>query len=200
MLESALLTTAEGASQMGKSLAQPVSKAMEYKRKDAEKAKEGGGTKQPSGWRETWARAKEVLTGDQEQVKKDAIANAHQHSKQTIGATNKIKSAADLTIAVADDNSRYIQPKLNNAEKTTAKVLGMAPDLLLSGPSKGKVIANRVISAAQHYGDNKSIPGAIGELLIPGNSKIGNIASNVVTDTLVEARKKARKRLNYGGK
>lgn len=184
MLESALLTVVEGANQATKSMAQPISRAMDYKRKDAEKAKEGGGTKQPSGWREAWKRAKEVLTGDQEQVKKDALANAHQHSKQTLGTTDKIKSAADRAIKAADDNSKRIRPKLNGAEKTVAKVIGYGPELLLSGPSKARIVTNRVLSAAQNYGEHRSVEGAVAELLIPGNSKAANIASNLVTEKL----------------
>lgn len=183
-LESAVLTVVEGANQATKSMAQPISRAMDYKRKDAEKAKEGGGTKQPSGWSEAWKRTKEVLTGDQEQVKKDALANAHQHSKQTLGATDKIKSAADRAIKVSDDNSKRIRPKMNGAEKTAAKVIGYGPDLLLSGPSKARIVANRVSSAAQHYGEHRSVAGAVSELLIPGNSKVGNIASNLVAEKL----------------
>lgn len=198
-LESTVLTTVEGANQMTKSLAQPISRAMEWKQRDATKAKDGEGTKTPKGWRETWNRAKEVVLGDQEKVKKDALANAHQHSKSTLHATNRIKDAADRAIAAANDNSKRIRPNLNGAEKTAAKVLGMAPDLLLSGPSKARIVANRVSSAAQHYGDHKSIAGAMGELLIPGNSKLGNIASNVATDYL-EARKAARKIISYGAK
>lgn len=182
-MESAVLTVVEGANQATKSMAKPISRAMEYKARDAAKAKEGEGTKFPVGWRAAWNRAKEVLSNPA-QAKKDAIANAHHHSKGTLETTNKIKAAADRAIAVADDNSKRIQPKLNGAEKTAAKVIGYGPDLLLSGPSKARIVANRVSSAAQHYGEHSSVAGAVGELLIPGNSKVGNIASNIVSEKL----------------
>lgn len=186
-LESVVLTTIEGANQAGKSMASPISRAMEWKNQDAAKAKDNDATKNPQGWGETWRRAKEVVFGDQEKVRKDAIANAHQHSKSTLPITDKIKGVADKVVTIADENSARIRPHLNVVEKGTAKVLGMAPELLLSGPSKTRVVANRVVTAAQNYGEHKSIPGAIGELLIPGNSKRSNIASNLIGDAIASS-------------
>lgn len=182
-LESTILTIVEGANQATRSMAAPISKAMAWKQADAAKADASPGTKNPIGWKATWERAKEVLSNPA-QTKKDALANAHQHSKSVLPQVNVIKQTADKAIATADANSQLIRPKLSMPELAAARVIGMGPELLLSGPSKARVVANRVVSAAQNYGQNQSIAGAIGELAIPSNSVVGNIATNVVVDTL----------------
>lgn len=182
-LESTILTIVEGANQATRSMAAPISKAMAWKQADAAKADASPGTKNPIGWKAAWERAKEVLSNPA-QTKKDALANAHQHSKSVLPLVNVIKQTADKTIATADANSQHIRPKLSMPELAAARVIGMGPELLLSGPSKARVVANRVVSAAQNYGQNQSIAGAIGELAIPSNSVVGNIATNVVVDTL----------------
>ena len=185
-LERTLLTIVEGANQATRSMTAPVSKAMAWKQADAAKADASPGTQNPIGWKAAWERAKEVLSNPA-QTKKDALANAHQHSKSVLPQVNVIKQTADKILATADANSQLIRPKLSMPELAAAKVIGMGPELLLSGPSKARVVANRVVSAVQNYGQNQSIAGAIGELITPGklgNSVVGNIATNLIVDTL----------------
>lgn len=186
LAENLTLPVVEGANQMVRSVTQPVSRAMDYFPQNADTSPMP--TDQPK--QSVWDRVKNVLLEDPEKQKARAMVNARRHAATLLPYASRIKSEADKITAIADDNSTRINPHLNGVQKTAAKVMGMAPEMFLSGPKKGVIVANRVLSAAKDFGEHQNIPGAAAELIIPKNTVAGNIAANFLTDALATARRK----------
>lgn len=184
IVEDVALPIVEGANQAVRSFAKPVARAMDYFPDQARQA-----TPSSPDNRGMWQMVKDALLEGETQ-KQRALANARRHAAQLAPFAEKVQKSANEIIGIADDNSSRIRPYLSPAQKAGAEMIGMGPELLLTGPRKSVVLGNRVVSAIKDYGEHQNVPGAVAEALVPKNTVVGNMASNYLTSVLAELRRR----------
>ena len=184
----AFMGVIDGASKVTGQLAGAVERATDYSKKLARKDEEPAPEKDDNSLRGIAKRAWRALN-DQEYAKKKALENVREYHRQAAPVVNKVNIEAKKIRQDAEHHSGVIRTKLGTSGKAVSKATEILPELMTAGSSTRAKIANNVTGAVKDYGENKSIPGALAKLVVPGNSKIANVASETLSEKLAAARK-----------
>jgi len=186
----ALMGVIDGAAKVTGQIAGSVERATDYSKKVARKDDESAPDKDDNSWTGTAKRAWKTVT-DPEYAKKKALENTREHHRQLAPVTNKLNDEAKKIRQATDHHSGVINMKQGKVGTVTSKATEMLPELMTAGSGRVAKVVNNTVGAIKDYGENKSVPGAIAKLLVPGNSKTSNVASSLLSDKLAEARKEA---------
>lgn len=184
----ALMGVIDGASKVTGQLAGAVERATDYSKKTARKDNEPAPEKDDDSWAGVAKRTYKILT-DPEYAERKAKGNTREHHRQAAPVVNKVNTEAKKIRQDTDHHSGVIRTKLGTTGKAVSKATEILPELMTAGSSTRAKIANNVTGAVKDYGENKSIPGALAKLVVPGNSKIANVASETLSEKLAAARK-----------
>ena len=182
----ALMGVIDGASKVTGQLAGAAERVTDYSKSEAEKATPP--EKDDNSWSGVAKRTWRVLT-DGKYAKERNLAVSRNLHKEAAPVVNKINTEAKKIRQDAEHHSGVIRTKLGTTGKAVSKATEILPELLTAGSSTRAKIANNAIGAAKDYGENKSIPGALAKFVVPGNSKIANVASETLSEKLAAARK-----------
>ena len=186
----ALMGVVHGATKVTGQIAGAVERATDYSKKIARKDDEPAPEKDDNSAMGVVKRTWKTLT-DPEYAKKKALENTREHHRQLAPVTDKLNDESRKIRKETESTADKINAKQGTTGHVVSKATEMIPEVMSAGSSTRARVANNVIGAIKDYGENKSIPGAIAKLLMPGNSKTANVASSLLGDTLAEARNKA---------
>ena len=186
----ALMGVIDGAAKVTGQIAGSVERATDYSKKVARKDDEPAPEKDDNSWTGTAKRAWKTVT-DPEYVKKKALENTREHHRQLAPMANKLNDEAKKIRRDTEHHSGIINAKQGTVGTVVSKATELLPELMTAGTSRAAKVVNNTVGAIKDYGENKSIPGALAKLVVPGNSKTANVASSVLGDVLADARKKA---------
>lgn len=185
----AFMGVVDGATKVTGQIAGAAERATDYSKKVARKDDEPAPKKDDDSWSGVAKRTWKTMT-DPEYANKKAMENTREHHRQLAPVTNRVNQEARKIRQETEHHSGVIQAKQGAVGNAVSKATEMIPEVMTAGSSIKAKVANNVTGAIKDYGEHKSIPGAIAKLLVPGNSKASNVASNLVADALAAARKK----------
>lgn len=185
----ALMGFVDGSAKVTGQLAGAVERATDYSKKVARKDTEPPPAKDDDSWSGVAKRTWKTLT-DPQYAKKKALENTREHHRQLEPVVNRVNQEASKIRQEAEHSSGIIKTKQGAVGNAVSRATEMIPEIITAGSSTRARIANNVAGSIKDYGQHQSIPGALAKLIIPGNTKTANVASNLLGDALAEARKR----------
>lgn len=182
----------DGAAKVTGQLAGAAERVTDYSKSEAVKATPP--EKDDNSWSGVAKRTWRVLT-DGKYAKERNLTVSRALHKEAAPVVNKINAEAKKIRQDTEHHSGIIRTQQGTVGKGVSKATEILPELMTAGASTRAKVANNVMGAVKDYGEHKSLPGALSKLAFAGNSKLSNVASNLATDALTEARKK----MSYGG-
>lgn len=162
-----------------------VERATAYSKRVARKDNEPAPKKAPSGWRSAFEHAYKVVTNP-DYAKRKALENTKEHHRQLAPVVNPINKGAKRLKDEANDASARIEMKHGAVGRAVSKTAELLPEVLTAGASIRAKVANSAFGVVKDFGEGKSVAGAIGRKIFPGNTKLANVASNAATDIISE--------------